>query len=60
MLSLVNRRVKSKMNQALGWKSADGAKATLAGVELWSMIKNGQLDNPEGLSVWEPFYAPKN
>ncbi|WP_157933396.1 hypothetical protein [Vibrio lentus] len=29
----------------------------LAGVELWSMIKNGQLDNPEGLSIWEQFYA---
>ena len=33
------------------------AKATLAGIELWSMIKNGQLDNPDGLSVWGEFYA---
>jgi transposase-like protein len=38
-------RVKGKMNQALGWRSDEGAKATLAGIELWSMIKNGQLDN---------------
>ncbi len=29
------------MNQALGWKSDEGAKATLAGIELWSMIKMG-------------------
>ncbi|SBT15601.1 IS6 family transposase [Vibrio celticus] len=52
-----HRRVKGKMNQALGWKSDEGAKATLAGIELWSMIKNGQLDNPDGLSVWDEFYA---
>lgn len=37
-----HRRVKGKMHQCLGWKSDEGAKATLAGVELWSMIKNGQ------------------
>ncbi|WP_081470381.1 IS6 family transposase [Photobacterium profundum] len=52
-----HRRVKGKMNQCLGWKSDEGAKATLAGIELWSMIKNGQLDNPDGLSVWDEFYA---
>ncbi len=52
-----HRRVKGKMNQALGWKSDEGTKATLAGIGLWSMIKNRQLDNPEGLSVWEQFYA---
>ncbi|MFC1503562.1 IS6 family transposase [Pseudomonadota bacterium] len=52
-----HRRVKGKMNQALGWKSDEGAEATLAGVELWSMIKNGQLNNPEDLSAWEQFYA---
>nr|AKN37471.1 Mobile element protein [Vibrio splendidus] len=33
------------------------ASSTQAGVELWSIIKNGQLDNPEGLSAWEQFYA---
>ncbi|OMO32343.1 IS6 family transposase [Vibrio sp. 10N.222.47.A9] len=52
-----HRRVKGKMNQALGWKSDEGTKATLAGIEVWSMIKNRQLDNPEDLSVWEQFYA---
>jgi hypothetical protein len=26
-------------------------------VELWSMIKKGQLDNPDDLSVWDEFYA---
>jgi transposase-like protein len=43
-----HRKVKGKMHQCLGWKSNEGATATLAGVELWSMIKNGQLDNPDG------------
>jgi len=52
-----HRRVKGKMHQCLGWKSDEGAKATLAGVELWSMIKNGQLYNPDGLSIWDEFYA---
>ncbi|PMP42653.1 transposase [Vibrio splendidus] len=52
-----HRRVKGKMNQCLGWKSGEGTKATLAGKELWSMIKNGQLDYPEGLPIWEQFYA---
>lgn len=52
-----HRRVKGKMHQCLGWKSDVGAKATLAGIELWSMIKNGQLDNPDGLSAWDEFYS---
>ncbi|CAK2402917.1 hypothetical protein VCRA2113O415_120065 [Vibrio crassostreae] len=38
-------------------KSDEGASSTLSGVELWSIIKNEQLDNPEGLSDWEQFYA---
>jgi len=38
-------------------KSDEGASSTLSGVELWSIIKNEQLDNPEGLSAWEQFYA---
>ena len=52
-----HRKVKGKMHQCLGWKSDEGAKATLAGIELWSMIKNRQFDNPDGLSVWDEFYA---
>jgi len=34
------------MTQCLGWRSDEGASSTLAGVELWSIIKYGQLDNP--------------
>ncbi len=52
-----HRRVKGKMHQCFGWKSDEGASATLSGVELWSMIKNGQLDNLDGLSAWDEFYS---
>ena len=51
-----HRRVKGKMHQCLGWKSNEGAVATLTGVELWMMIKNSQIDNPSKLSIWEQFY----
>ncbi|CAK2757931.1 transposase [Vibrio crassostreae] len=52
-----HRKVKGKINQCLGWKSDKGASSTLIGMELWTIIKNEQLDNPEGLSAWEQFYA---
>lgn len=51
-----HRKVTGKMHQCLGWKSDEGAKATLAGIELWSMIKNQQLDNHDGAPAWEQFY----
>lgn len=36
-----HRKVKGKIHQCLGRKSWARAKSTLAGVELWSMIKQG-------------------
>ena len=45
------------MHQHLGSKSNKGARSILTGVELWSIIHNGQLDTPQGLSAWEQFYA---
>ena len=45
------------MHQRLGSKSNEGARSTLTGVELWSIINNGQLDTPQDLSTWEQFYA---
>nr|WP_255547070.1 IS6 family transposase [Moritella sp. 36] len=38
-----HRKVKEKMHQCLGWKSWGGAESTLVGVEVWSMIKQGQM-----------------
>ncbi|MGR3969684.1 IS6 family transposase [Shewanella sp. 1180_01] len=52
-----HRKVKGKMHQCLGWKSWEGAESTLAGVELWSMIKQGQMNTTEMMTPWEQFYS---
>jgi transposase-like protein len=52
-----HRKVKGKMNQCLGWKSWAGAESTLAGVELCSMLKQGQMIGSEEMTVWEQFYS---
>ncbi|MEY8241114.1 MAG: IS6 family transposase [Cycloclasticus sp.] len=52
-----HRKVKGKMHQCLGWKSWVGAEATLAGVELCSMLKQGQMIDSEDKTVWEQFYS---
>ena len=52
-----HRKLKAKMRQCLGWKSDEGAKATLSGVELWSMIKKDQLENPKSLPSWSQLYT---
>ncbi|GIU51924.1 IS6 family transposase [Shewanella sairae] len=52
-----HRKVKGKMHQYLGWKSWKGAESTLAGVELWFMIKQGQMNTTEKMTPWEQFYS---
>lgn len=52
-----HRKVKGKMHQCLGWKSNEGARATLTEIELWSMIKQKQLNVLSNLSVWDTFYS---
>ncbi|MPY24403.1 IS6 family transposase [Shewanella sp. YLB-07] len=52
-----HRKVKGKMHQCLGWKSWEGAESTLAAVELWSMIKQGQMDTTEKMTPWQQFYS---
>lgn len=52
-----HRPVKRKMGQALTWQSWSGAENTLAGIEVWNMIKNGQMDCEQGMTPWEQFYA---
>ena len=51
-----HRWVKQKTRQALGWKSLEGAKASLHGKELWTMLKRGQIEI-EGDTAFERFYA---
>ncbi|WP_348983196.1 DDE-type integrase/transposase/recombinase [Vibrio crassostreae] len=48
--------VKQKTRQALGWKSMEGALASLYGREVWTMLKQEQID-VEGQTVFELFYA---
>ena len=51
-----HRWVKQKTRQALGWKSLEGAKASLHGREIWTMLKRGQIE-VEGDTAFKQFYA---
>ncbi|MEZ8013439.1 MULTISPECIES: hypothetical protein [Vibrio] len=48
--------MKQKTRQALGWKSMEGALASLHGREVWTMYKQEQID-VEGQMAFERFYA---
>ncbi|NRB42050.1 MAG: IS6 family transposase [Pseudomonadales bacterium] len=50
-----HRAVKWKMRTALGFKSDAGAEATITGVELWQMLRKGQLKNSGDMTLWEQF-----
>ncbi len=52
-----HRKVKGKMHQCLGWKSWAGVESTLAGVELCSMLKQGQMMESENMTPWDQFYS---
>ncbi len=52
-----HRKVKGKVHECLGWKSWGGTESILASVELWSMIKQGQIDTTEMITLWEQYYA---
>ena len=51
-----HRPIKQKMVQALGWKSKEGAEASMSGQETWTMIKRGQIGDTS-MPAWERFYA---
>ena len=50
-----HRFIKRITRPMLGFKSFLSARATLAGIELWRMLKKGQ--NKSSLPAWEQFYA---
>ncbi len=56
MVEQSHRWVKQKTRQALGWKSIEGATASLHGKEMWTMLKRGQI-GIEGDTATEQFYA---
>jgi putative transposase len=41
----------------MGFKAFHSAEATLAGIELWHMIKKGQHIEAKNSSIFEKFYA---
>ncbi len=50
-----HRFIKRLIRPTLGFKSLWSARSTLAGIELWRMLKKGQ--NKSSLPAWEQFYA---
>ena len=51
-----HRWVRQKTRQALGWKSTEGTLASLHRREVWTMLKQEQI-NVEGQTAFERFYA---
>ena len=41
----------------MGFKAEHSASATIAGIELWRMLKKGQHKQAANLSVFEQFYT---
>ncbi len=52
-----HRSIKKKMWQTLGFKSVEGASATIAKNECWRMLKKGQHCDGSDRSAFEQFYA---
>jgi putative transposase len=50
-----HRFIKRRIRPMLGFKSFWCAQATLAGIELWRMLKKGQ--SKSSLPTWQQFYA---
>jgi putative transposase len=50
-----HRFIKRLIRSMLGFKSFWSARSTLAGIELWRMLKKGQ--NKSSLPAWKQFYA---
>ncbi|APS46012.1 transposase (plasmid) [Piscirickettsia salmonis] len=51
-----HRPVKKKMKAALGFKSTQGAKATISGVEFYRMLKKKQMHCHQDKPAYEQFY----
>ena len=52
-----HRGIKRIVKPMLGFKNFFSAAATLAGIELYHMLKKGQNMIKETLPVWKQFYA---
>ncbi|GIU51567.1 hypothetical protein TUM4438_41680 [Shewanella sairae] len=45
------------MHQCLGWNAWEYAKSMLTGVELWVIIKQGQMKTTENMTQCEQIYS---
>ena len=52
-----HRFVKRKMTHALGYETFNSARNTIAGLELWQMLKKGQMKWGGAKSPVELFYG---
>ncbi|WP_416431329.1 hypothetical protein [Piscirickettsia salmonis] len=51
-----HRQVKKKMKAALEFKSVQGTKATISGVEPYCMLKKKQMNGHQDKPAYEQFY----
>jgi putative transposase len=52
-----HRGIKRITNPMMGFKAFHSAEATLAGIELYSMLKKGQYTAAKNMTAFEQFYA---
>lgn len=52
-----HRGIKRIIKPMMGFKSFEAANATLAGIELHSMLKKGQYKNSGNMTIFEQFYT---
>jgi putative transposase len=52
-----HRAVKRIVNPMMGFKAFESAEATLAGIELYHMLRKGQHRHAANLPIFEQFYA---
>lgn len=57
MVEQDHRAVKRIVNPMMGFKALHSAEATLAGIELYHMLRKGQRRQAANLPVFEQFYA---
>lgn len=57
MVEQDHRHIKRITKPMLGFKAFAAAKATIAGIELHHMLKQGQMTCANNTPVWQQFYA---
>lgn len=56
MIEQDHRGIKKVTKYTLGFKSFESAEATISGIELYRMLKKGQMKNAGDAPAWKQFY----